>query len=907
MAHVRPLYVPAPYQDAAESGRLILQDGMTAQVRVAQSEDLEKLLDFFQALSPEARWRRFFSMGLPPKEFIRTLCDSSNPASALTLIVTGFWKGADRVIATGSYQAMDAQKAEVAFAVDDAFHGKGLGTLLLERLAVLAARQGFMRFWAVTHADNRSMIEVFENSGFEIKERQKGGTVEVELSVIPGEVFITRSEMRDRIATSASLRPFFRPKSVAVIGASRDPNSLGHRILDALLKNQFQGLVFPVNPKADQIAGLPAYASARNLPQPVDLAIIAVPRDIVPAVVEDCAARGVKALVAITAGFAEVNPEGRELQKKLVAQVRSHGMRLIGPNCMGLLNTDPEVRLNASFSPVFPPPGRVAMSSQSGALGLAILAAAKSFHLGLSHFVSVGNKADVSGNDLLQYWEDDAHVDVILLYLESFGNPRRFSRIARRVSQRKPIVALKAGRTKAGGRAASSHTAALAASDTAVEALFRQTGVIRAERLEEMFDLAAALGSQPLPKGRRVGIVTNAGGPGILCADACETNGLTVPELSAPVKAKLAAFLPQAASLANPVDMIASASPDHYRRAIEIILSSSEVDSLIIIYIPLGLAELSAMTDDVRQGVAAARKQGGAGKPVLTCLMDKEWGRTQLELEGEQAPSYVYPEVAADVLGKAVAYAEWRAQPAGMILDFDDIDLTLARRICGQSLDKRGPGWLSTQETRDVLKALSLPIGPGDVAETPDQAVRVAKEIGYPVAVKLASHQIVHKTEAGGIFLNLKDEASVREAFDHIQRRMTQEQHLDAMEGVLVQPMVGGGVEVMIGMTEDPSFGPLVAFGLGGIHVEILADVCFRVTPLTDRDAREMVESIRGYRLLRGYRGHPPADVEAIQEILLRISRLVEEVHEIQELDLNPIFALNPGQGCRIVDARVRV
>lgn len=907
MAKVRPLYVPAPYQDAAEAGRLILQDGSTAHVRVARSEDLEKLVTFFQALSPEARWRRFFTMGLPPKDFIRNLCESSNPAAALTLIVTSIWKGGDNIIAAGSYQVVDAETAEVAFAVDDAIHGKGLGTLLLERLAVLAARQGFVRFWAVTHADNRPMIEVFENSGFEIKQKQKGGYVEVELSVVPGEAFIARSEMRDRVATSASMRPFFRPKSVAVIGASRDPNSLGYRILDALLKNEFQGPVFPVNPKAGQIAGLPAYASVRDLPQPVDLAVIAVPRDVVLGVVEECAARGVKALIVITAGFAEADQEGRQLQNRLLAQVRGYGMRMIGPNCMGLLNTDPGIRLNASFSPVFPPPGNVAMSSQSGALGLAILAAAKRFHLGLLHFVSVGNKADISGNDLLQYWEDDAQVKVILLYLESFGNPRRFSRIARRVSRRKPIVALKAGRTKAGGRAAGSHTAALAASDTAVEALFRQTGVLRAETLEEMFDLAAALGSQPLPKGRRVGIVTNAGGPGILCADACEAKGLLVPELSPALRARLAAFLPPAAGLGNPVDMIASATPDHYRRTIEIILGSGEIDSLIVIYIPLGLAETNVLTDAIRQGVAAARKQGGTDKPVLTCLMDEEGGRTQLELEGEQAPCYVYPEAAALVLGKAVAYAEWRAQPAGMILDFDNMNLKLARQICRQALEKRGPGWLSTGETRELLANMGLPVGTGGVAQTADQAAKIAQEIGVPVAVKLASHEIVHKTEAGGLFLDLKDEASVRLAYDNIRDRLTRDQRLDAMEGVLVQPMVAGGVEVMVGMTEDPLFGPLVAFGLGGIHVEILADVSFRVTPLTDRDAREMVESIRGYRLLKGYRGHPPADVDAIQEILLRISRLVEEVHEIHELDLNPIIALSPGDGCRVVDARIRV
>jgi acyl-CoA synthetase (NDP forming) len=493
-----------------------------------------------------------------------------------------------------------------------------------------------------------------------------------------------------------------------------------------------------------------------------------------------------------------------------------------------------------------------------------------------------------------------------LLYLESFGNPRRFSRIARRVSQRKPIVALKAGRTAAGGRAAGSHTAALAGSDVAVAALFQQTGVIRAETLEQMFDLAMALGSQPLPKGRRVAIITNAGGPGILCADACEADGLTVPELSKEVKAQLASFLPPTASLGNPVDMIASAGAADYRRTVEIVLGSGEVDSLVIIYIPVGLAEPEAITAAIREGVSAARKQGGAEKPVLACMMSDE-AQGRLQLDGEQIPCYVYPEAAAHVLGKAVNYAEWRAPRAGMILDFDDLDHAQAREICRQALAKRGPGWLSTAETRDLLKAIALPVPPGGVAESAVQAVTIANEIGYPVAVKLASHELVHKTEIGGIFLNLKDESAVRQAFEQIRERLTKDQQLSAMEGVLVQPMVTGGVEIMVGMTEDPSFGPMIAFGLGGIHVEILGDVCFRVAPLTDRDAREMVESIRGYRLLRGYRGHPAADVDSLQEVLLRISRLVEEIPEIHELDLNPIFALPPGQGCRIVDARIRV
>jgi len=460
--------------------------------------------------------------------------------------------------------------------------------LLLERLALLAVRHGFTRFWAVTHADNQPMRHVFRDSGFDVREQLDQSEIEIDLSVVPTEASVTRLQMRDRIATVASLRPFFRPPAVAVVGASRDPASIGYRVLEALVSNGFQGPVYPVNPNASVIQGIRTYPSMRAVPETTELAVLVVPRRAVLSVVDDCAARGVRALVVISAGFAELDAEGRQLQQRLLEKVRGYGMRMVGPNCLGLMNTDPAVRLNASFSPIFPPAGRVAMSSQSGALGLAILSAARRLSLGLSSFVSVGNKADVSGNDLLQYWEEDPATEVILLYLESFGNPRRFARIARRVSRWKPIVAIKSGRTRAGGRAAASHTAALASSDVAVEALFRQTGVIRADTLEEMLDLAALLGSQPLPRGRRVGIITNAGGPGILCADRCEAGGLSVPELSASVQAQLAGALSAGASRGNPIDLIASATAEQYRHAIEILLRSGEVDALVVIYIPRG-------------------------------------------------------------------------------------------------------------------------------------------------------------------------------------------------------------------------------------------------------------------------------------------------------------------------------
>jgi acetyl coenzyme A synthetase (ADP forming)-like protein len=909
MAQVRPVYVPPPYQDSAAAGRVILRDGTTATIRLAQPEDRQAVQAFFEHLSLESRQKRFFSPAVPRGPWLEAFCDASDPRRQLTLLVTRVVGGAPRVIAVGSYlvEKADAASAEVALAVDDAFHGLGLGSLLLERLALLAVRHGITRFWAVTHVDNRPMLEVFHRSGFQVQERLEGGDVHLVFSVEPTEASVARSELLDRLFTAASLRPLFRPHAVAVVGASRDPSSIGFKILEALVLHRFQGPVYPVNPRAAVVGSIRAYASVRDIPEPVDLAVVAVPRHIVPGVVDECAERGVKALVVITAGFAEVDAEGRQLQQQLVDKVRGYGMRLVGPNCFGVLNTDPTVRLNATFSPLFPPPGRVALSSQSGALGLAILSLARRLQLGLSTFISVGNKADVSGNDLLQYWEEDEHTDVILLYLESFGNPRRFARLARRVSRRKPVVVLKSGRTRAGSRAAGSHTAALAASEVAVEALFQQTGVIRAETLAEMFELAAVLGSQPLPKGRRVAIVTNAGGPGILCADACEAGGLLVPELSSATRQRLSAFLPLQASLSNPVDLIASAGPEHYRQAVETLLASDEVEALVVIYIPVDPSQRLQVLDAIAAGVAAGRQAGGADTPVLACLLAEGEASGPWQLARETIPTFAFPEAAARALGKVADYAQWRVRPVGMYLEFDDARPQEARALCQQALAARGPGWLTTEATRRVLAAMGLPVAPGGVARSADAAVALAKSLGFPVAVKLASHRIVHKTEIGGIALDLRDEAGVRGAFEAIRQRLAQAGQPEAMEGVLVQPMVTGGVEVMVGVTADPLFGPLIAFGLGGIHVEILGDVVFRITPLTDSDAREMVRAIRGFRLLEGYRGHPPADVAALEEVLLRVSLLVEEVPEIAELDLNPIFALPPGRGCQIVDARLRV
>jgi acyl-CoA synthetase (NDP forming) len=447
----------------------------------------------------------------------------------------------------------------------------------------------------------------------------------------------------------------------------------------------------------------------------------------------------------------------------------------------------------------------------------------------------------------------------------------------------------------------------LAASDVAVDSLFHQTGVIRADTLEELFDLATALSTQPLPRGRRVGILTNAGGLGILCADSCEANGLIVPELHAETRTQLKAFLPASASVTNPVDMIASASAEHFSKALEILLPSAELDAVIVLYIDVGLADTGSMAKSIASRVADVRKAAKAQKPVLACVISAEETRMPIKVDGENIPNFAFPESPARVLSKLVNYSEWKNQPLGIIPDFDDIEPAVARSLCRKILHERGAGWLSAEETRQVLAAMALPLAPYVLCRTAEEAAYAGSEVGFPVALKLASREIIHKTEFGGVQLNLQNEDAVRRAFEYVSDQLAKRQMSKAMDGVVVQPMISGGVELMVGVTQDRSFGPLIAFGLGGIHVEILKDVSFRVTPITDLDAAEMVRSIRGYRLLQGYRGHPPADIPAIENLLLRVARLVEDVPEIGELDLNPVIALPPGGGCQVVDARIRV
>jgi acetyl coenzyme A synthetase (ADP forming)-like protein len=869
--------------------------------------DREAVRRFYHDLSQESRRRRFMSAGEAPQQIIDRLCDSSDPARAMTLLALRHLADGVHVIAVCSYVAVNATTAEVAFAVDDRFQGKGIATSMLERLAVLAADHGFHWFQAETLFENLPMIDVFRDSGFEVRSKSGDGVIDVRLSVRPSSDGVRAIDERDRLATLASLQPVLEPKSIAVIGVSRTRTHLGRRIFDALTADGFTGSIYPVNPNCEEIDGRRCYRSARDLPAAVDLAVVAVPTAQVLAVADDCGAAGVRSLIVITAGFAETGAGGLAVQRELLEKIRGYGMRLVGPNCMGIINTNPDVRLNASFAPAFPPRGRIALASQSGGLGLAILQLAAERRLGISTFVSLGNKADVSGNDLLQYGESDESTSTILLYLESFGNPRRFAQLARRVGRSKPIVVVKAGRTRAGSRAAGSHTAGLASSDVAVDALFRQSGVIRADTIDEMFDIAMTLDLQPLPPGRRLAIITNAGGPAILAADACQAADLTVTELSPQTRDRLAAFLPAHSSLGNPVDLVASAGPDEYRRAVETALTADEADALLVIYTPIDRERAAAVFRAVAEGVAAARQAGANGKPVLLCTMAGSLQPSPIDAGQEAIPVLVFPENAVRALGKVAGYARWKSQPPGLPWGFDDVNADEARRLCREVVAARGDTWLTPEELTRVLNAFGLPLIPSPVARSEDDAAAVAALIGLPVVLKVSSPEILHKSEAGAVLVNLTTESAVRSGFKELASKVPDTLKPGSDSAIVVQPMITNGIETLIGVTADPLFGPLVAFGLGGVQVEVLRDVAFRIAPLTDKDADDLMRSVRGFALLQGHRGRPAADIDALKDLVLRVSVMSASVPEIQELDLNPVIALPAGHGCRIVDARIKV
>ncbi len=696
-----------------------------------------------------------------------------------------------------------------------------------------------------------------------------------------------------------ALDSILKPRAIAVVGASRSPNTIGHEILANLITRGFTGAVYPVNPSAHAIHSVKAYPSVGAIPEPVDLAVIVVPKQAVLRVAEECGQHGVKGLVVISAGFREVGGEGAERERELMKLVRRYEMRMVGPNCMGVLNANPAYSMNATFAPSWPPFGRLAFVSQSGAMGLSVLDYASEYGIGISQFVSMGNKPDVSGNDLLLQWEHDETVDTILMYVENFGNPRNFLSIASRISKHKPIIVVKSGRSAVGARAASSHTGALAASDTAVDALMEQSGVLRARSVEEMFDLAMAFSGQPLPKSRRTAVLTNSGGPGILAADALAIHGLDIPTLDRATLDKLRPHFPEEASIGNPLDMIASAKPEGYRAALDALLSDPNVDSAMAIFVPpLGIKQ-----EDVAEAIADIGAVH-AEKPILAVLMGRE-GLPQGKAELHEAgiPAYIFPESAARALAALCRYREWKERPSGDTPTLP-VDHGRARTIIDRAL-AAGMAKLSELDTLDLFMAYGIPVAPARLAVTAKEAVAVADELGYPVAMKVVSPDVIHKTDVGGVLLARADAPAVGTGFDRISARVREARPDADITGVLVQRMVAGGRETIVGVSREGSFGPLVMFGLGGILVEALKDVVFRIAPLDQVDAQDMVREVRGFAVLSGIRGEAPADLGALEEVLLRVSQLASDHPEIHELDINPLLAFP--EGAVAVDGRVMI
>jgi acetyl coenzyme A synthetase (ADP forming)-like protein len=717
-----------------------------------------------------------------------------------------------------------------------------------------------------------------------------------------------------------SLDPILRPTSIAVIGASRQQHTIGWQILDNLLRQGFQGPVYPVNPKAAAIHSIPAYSSVTDIPGQVDLAVIVVPKEHVTPVARECVEVGVKGLVVISAGFKEVGGEGIARERELVDAMRGAGVRLVGPNCLGVINNDPTYSMNATFAPARPPFGPVGFVSQSGAMGASILDYAESLGIGISMFVSSGNKADVSGNDLMEFWETDDNTQVILMYLESFGNPATFVELGRRITRRKPLCIVKSGRTGAGARAAASHTGALAGTELATDALMAQAGAIRAHSVNHLFDLAMAFANQPLPAGNRVAIVTNAGGPGIIAADACEAAGLNVIPLGPATEEKLRTRLPEEASVKNPVDLIASATPSNYEFALNCVFDDPDVDAAIAAFVP----PLGIQTKDVAAAIVRVNERHPE-KSLLAVLMGRQGLPAGLaELHEARIPAYIFPESAARALAAMWRFRQTSERPPGRSVSFESDDATVAR-IIDATLDG-GRNKLTEPDALRVLEAYGIATvpwrfvsadGSGSLAS---RAADAAADLAFPVALKVVSPHIVHKTEVGGVALGLKSktevERAVREMVKHVQEAPAQTQtapqgsergasRAPAVSGVVVQAMASGGTETIVGLTRVERVGPLVMFGLGGIYVEVLKDVVLRMAPLLDTDAEQMIREVKMFPLLEGARGEEPRDLAALSDAILRISQLAERHPRIAEMDINPLIA-RP-QGVVAIDARIQI
>ena len=870
---------------------VLLRDGQVAHLRPIGPEDHDLLVEFYEQVSAESKYLRFFAPmpNLSERDVSRfTHVDHVNRVAFVMTV-------ANRMIAVGRFDRIPPEEAtdktgrvveaEVAFLVQDAHQGRGIAQLLLEHLAQAGRERGIDRFVADVLPENRKMVQVFRDAGYHVDGGYEDGVMRLVFPIDSTDTSVSVMQAREHRAESASIERFFHARSVAVIGASRRHDTIGQTLVRNLVLGDYQGRVYAVNPAAQSVAGLPAYATVVDIPDPVDIAIVAVPAEAVQDVVLDCAAKGVHGLIVISSGFAETGEEGRLRQRKLVGLARSYGLRLVGPNCLGIINTDPDYSLNASLSTVMPPRGRAGFFCQSGALGVAILEKVARRGLGLSTFVSAGNRADVSGNDLLQYWEEDDKTEVVLLYLESIGNPRKFSRLARRVSQRKPVIAVKSGRSTQGvpmGHAVRS----MLAPQAAVDAMFRQAGVIQVDTLDEMFDVAQLVAHQPLPRGSRVAVVGNSDALGLLAADAAVAVGLQVAQL---------------------VALGADATAEDFEEALDAAIDDDEVDSVVAVFTP----PLNTTGEEVADVLAAVGEQ--SDKPLVSTFLASE-GIPELlrvpDVAGHTAgrgsvPSYPAVEAAVRALARVVEYAAWRAKPLGELVAPESVDMMAARGLVSRILttDEAGRD-LTFDELHSLLAAYGIDLWERIPVATADEAVAAAEQLGWGVdgvVLKATAEHLRQRPDLAHVWRNIDNEAEMRDAWETMQSLIEG----PAAAGFIVQRVAKPGVPVTLGGMEDPLFGPVVSFGVSGHATELLGDRSYRIPPMHSGDASDMVREIRAAPLLFGYRGSEEVDVAAVEHLLLRLAQLKNDLPQVRSLELN--LVLVGADGATVLNAVGRV
>jgi acyl-CoA synthetase (NDP forming)/GNAT superfamily N-acetyltransferase len=873
---------------AAGHAYALLADGSTVEIRLAGPADFDAVKTMHETMSPDNSYMRFFNLSrLAAEAEARRICREPRPGQVALLALL-----AGEVVGCASYAALaeSGHVAEVAFAVADHMHHRGIATLLLEHLVSYARRHQITVFTAETLSENTPMLKVFADAGLPVQHHAEEGVMEMtfplpsEAGGIALDSYLNAVAERERRADTASLRHVLAPESVVVVGASRRPGTVGRAILDNILTGGYSGRLYVVNPRARQISGVHCLSAIANLPEPADLAVVAVPAAAVLDVAEQCGQRGVRSLVVIASGL------DAAASADLLAVCRRYGIRLVGPNCFGL--AVPAIGLDATFGSRHPQPGVAGLVMQSGGLGFAMVDQLSRLGIGISSFVSVGNKLDVSRNDMLMWWEHDGVTRLAVLYIESFGNPRKFARTARRVGAALPVLAAAAGRSTAGQQAAASHTAAVATPIATREALYEQAGVITTPGFGELVETAALLASQPVPAGRTVAVVSNVGGAGVLAADACADLGLTVHHPHGLTSRRLRALVPDTGAVGGPIDTTAAISAENFRQSLELLAADDEVDGIIALVLP------TAATGDL----VAAIQQAEVRIPLAAVLLDQaESVRLIPHRDGDgQIPAYGYPEAAAAAMARAARYGAWRQQPHGQVPGFPDIRTEDARTLVrGFFHATLGGGWMPPDKTAELLRCYGIPLAELTPARSEDEAVRAFEAVAGPVVLKADVPGLVHKTDAGAVELDLRTEADVRNAYRRLTGRFGERQR-----AVLVQPMITGGTEVIVGVADDHMFGPLVVFGLGGVATDVLADYAARLTPLTDTDADRLIGSIRSAPLLRGYRGGWSADLGALRDLLLRVSRLADDLPEVTELDLNPVIAR--ADGMFVVDARIK-